>query len=51
MKIATETLKKLTGILEGDLPTTRQGLQTMAGKLKGEILELVKMELIMRKGE
>ncbi|MCH2153895.1 MAG: hypothetical protein MK089_11200 [Phycisphaerales bacterium] len=49
MKIATETLKKLTGILEGDLPTTRQGLQTMADKLKDQILVMINQELDKRK--
>ena len=34
MKITTTMLKKLDGILEGDLPSSRQGLATLASKLK-----------------
>ena len=49
MKIATETLKKLTGILEGEMPTTRPALQAMASKLKEQVLVMIKDELEGRK--
>ena len=49
MKITTTMLKKLDRILEGDLPSSRQGLATLASKLKDQIVVLIKAELDQRK--
>ncbi len=51
MKPSIGTLRKITSILEGGIPSNRGQLQAMASRLKDEILELIKMELRMREKE
>ena len=51
MKIPTNILKELDRILDGNLPASREGIGTLARKLKDQIVQIIKIELEGRRRE